>query len=98
MIRMFALLEETVDVEDANSIASKMTESLTQAKVDEFEEQAIKALPLSVLRGSVKNSGPSQIPFQLVELQTNYDFSKLSHLEVDLVNTQKFQQPNKQTL
>jgi len=82
---------EMVPVTDPNSIASKLGESLTQAKVDEFEEQGIKALRISVLHCNVKSyNSVSPITFQSVELQTNYDLSKLSSLVVDLANTQKY--------
>lgn len=87
-IAMPGVSRETVRLEDPSSLVSLMAEALTSAKVEDVERQGLKALPLKALCCSIEHHGVSQTPFQMVKLRTNYDFSKVTCVQVDAENVQ----------
>jgi len=78
-----------ISLEDPASVPSRLAAALLRAKVEHLEAVGAKALPLSVLRCSIEHHGSASTPFHRVELRTNYDFAKLSRLQVDGHNTQE---------
>eukprot|EP00930_Biecheleria_cincta_P072122 TRINITY_DN59568_c0_g1_i1.p1 TRINITY_DN59568_c0_g1~~TRINITY_DN59568_c0_g1_i1.p1 ORF type:complete len:554 (-),score=82.99 TRINITY_DN59568_c0_g1_i1:9-1670(-) len=81
---------ESVPLDDEASLASKLACALLQARIDEFAREGVKALPLNVISCRTELFGNSHVTFQMVDLRTNYDLSKLSGLEMDARNAQQF--------
>ncbi|CAE7476549.1 gsp-2 [Symbiodinium natans] len=80
---------EPVDLEDPNGLARKLADALLQAQVEDLTQRGQRAVPLSAARCSLETPHPNAA-FVVVDISTNYDFSKLSSLEVDEKNAQQF--------
>lgn len=74
----------------SESLAKKLQEALLLAKLEDFQREGVKALPLSATSCVIEVYHDAQAAFTVVDIATNYDFSNLSSLEVDERNAQQF--------
>eukprot|EP00434_Breviolum_minutum_P020834 symbB.v1.2.018377.t4/scaffold1465.1/size117142/1 len=81
---------EAAELTGPESLAKKLQEALLLAKLEDFQREGVKALPLSATNCAIEFHADLETAFTVVDIATNYDFSNLSSLEVDERNAQQF--------
>lgn len=81
---------EAVLARDLSPAEHKLAAAIVASAAESHAQQGVKVLPMQVVACSAERAGPGDKDFiQRVELQTNYDFSRISKLSVDATKKQE---------